>query len=351
MLTKRIILADENEEYIMSIQKKFIYEFFGMIELEIITEKNYFKKLFASPQKVDVLIISEELYDNSILRHDIDKIFILTEKEDNVKIDDKDDIYRVFKYSNIREIYGEILLKSESILKNISIKRQQTQIILVDSANGGTGKTTVALGISTNLAQKYKKVLYVNAANINTFPSLIECKEKMDDNNYEILGNKEQLTYQNIKNVIRNIGFDYLLPFSQPLMALGMEVTIYKNIIKTLKESKEYDFIIVDAETGFDEEKIKLIGMADKVLVLLKQNKASVYATEVMTKSISGIDSDKYVFVCNDYDENQNDAICDNQELKTKVETYIEHISDYDRKKCSEIAQEKELQKLSYLFV
>lgn len=63
----RIIIADTDENYIMSLQLKFAEEFFEKIDLEIITDINYFKELFSSHQKIDLLVISEEFY--SIYRH------------------------------------------------------------------------------------------------------------------------------------------------------------------------------------------------------------------------------------------------------------------------------------------
>ena len=36
---------------------------------------------------------------------------------------------------------------------------------------------------------------------------------------------------------------------------------------------------------------------------------------------------------------------------KTKIENYIGHIVDYDRKKCSGIARESGIEKISYLII
>ena len=59
---------------------KFVEEFFEKIDIEIITDKDYYQYLFSSPQKADILVVSEELYDISLQRHNLENIFLMTEK-------------------------------------------------------------------------------------------------------------------------------------------------------------------------------------------------------------------------------------------------------------------------------
>ena len=61
MAKARIIIADTDESYIQSIQLKFVEEFFEKIDLEIITDKEYFERLFWVPQRGEILIVSEDL--------------------------------------------------------------------------------------------------------------------------------------------------------------------------------------------------------------------------------------------------------------------------------------------------
>ena len=63
MSRPRIIIADTDVNYIQSLQLKFIEEFFEKIDLEIITEREYFDELFSVPQKAEILVVSEDLYE------------------------------------------------------------------------------------------------------------------------------------------------------------------------------------------------------------------------------------------------------------------------------------------------
>ena len=80
MAKPRIIIADTDISYIIPLQLKFVEEFFEKVEIEIITDKEYYNQLFSTPQKADILIVSEELYDVSLQRHNIGNIFLMTEQ-------------------------------------------------------------------------------------------------------------------------------------------------------------------------------------------------------------------------------------------------------------------------------
>lgn len=149
MSKARVIVADTDINYIIPLQLKFAEEFFDAIDLEIISDRSYFEELFASPQKADILVVSEELYDASLQRHNISNIFLMTEQYEENQTAELN-VNRIFKYTSIKEIFNEITGKSASALK-IQKESQEPKIVLVYSACGGTGKTTIALGIAAAL--------------------------------------------------------------------------------------------------------------------------------------------------------------------------------------------------------
>ena len=334
MARPRIIIADTDVNYILSLQLKFVEEFFEKIDLEIITDRNYFEKMFESPQRADVLIVSEDLYDLSIQKHNIGNVFLMTEKNEEEQTADLN-VTRIFKYTSIKEIFNEILGKSASVLNLECNVKQETQIILVYSASGGTGKTTVALGLCKVLANNYKKVLYINASRIQYFQRLLENKTPISSTDiYTKLAIANDKIYENIKHIIRNEDFSYMPPFKAPLMSLGLQYSVYKKLALSAKQTKEYDFIIIDADEAFDEDKAELINIADKVMI---------------ASYINGIKSEKYAFICNDFDKGYDNAlISPSLMLHFSVSEYIEHISNLEDMTCEDISREKGIQKIAY---
>ena len=106
----RVIIADEDSDYIIPLQLKFVKEFFNQIDLEIVTDRQYFLELFSKPQKAEILILSEGLYDSSLQKHNIGCIFVMTEQNEQSGTEELN-IDKLYKYTSVKEIFNEIVLK------------------------------------------------------------------------------------------------------------------------------------------------------------------------------------------------------------------------------------------------
>lgn len=352
MAKPRVIIADTDISYIIPLQLKFVEEFFEKIDIEIVTDKEYYNQLFATPQKADILIVSEDLYDSSLQRHNIENIFLMTEQYEDDQTGDLN-VNRIFKYTSIKEILNEITGKSAEALKVSAGSKKETQIILVYSACGGVGKTTVALGISACLTKNYKRVLYINAGCLQSFQRMLENKSSITTSDvYAKLANQSESAYSDVKHVIRQELFSYLPPFKASLMSLGLNYSVYEKIAVGAKKSTDYDYIIIDADTSFEEKKAKLIDIADKVMLVTRQNEASVFATNLLVSNINGASSEKYIFICNDFNKERDNAlISPNMTMKFTVSDYVEHFPHYDNLKLSDLSKESSIQRTAFLIL
>lgn len=352
MAKPRVIIADTDISYIIPLQLKFVEEFFEKIDIEIITDKEYYNQLFATPQKADILIVSEDLYNSSLQRHNIGNIFLMTEQYEDDQTGDLN-INRIFKYTSIKEILNEITGKSAEALKVSAGSKKETQIILVYSACGGVGKTTVALGMSACLTKNFKRVLYINAGRLQSFQRMLENKSPITTSDvYAKLANPSESAYSDVKHVIRQELFSYLPPFKASLMSLGLNYSVYEKIAVGAKKSTDYDYIIIDADTSFEEKKAKLIDIADKVMLVTRQNEASVFATNLLVSNINGASSEKYIFICNDFNKERDNAlISPNMTMKFTVSDYVEHFPHYDNLKLSDLSKESSIQRTAFLIL
>lgn len=350
MAKPRIIIADTDVNYIIPLQLKFVEEYFDKVDIEIITDAEYFSTMFLSPQKADVLVVSEQLYDNSLQRHNISSVFLMEEQHEEESTGDLN-ITRIFKYTSIKEIFNEIIGKS-GIDPSINMEKT-TQVIYVCSASGGTGKTALAMAISNCLTKSYKRVLYINAGHMQSFQRLLKNGSSITSSDvYAKLIAGSNNIYSDIKHVIRNEGFSYLPPFKAALISLGIKFSIYEKIISSAKQSGDYDYIIVDSDASFDENNVELLNLADKVIVVTEQTFASVYATNILISNINGVSSDKYMFVCNNYDnEKDNALISPNIKLRFTINEYIEHIKHFDQLSFDELSNDSGIQKVAFLIL
>ncbi len=345
-----VILADTDEIYLSPLEIKFLEELNGKIELEIITDEAYFNKHFSTPQNAEILVVSEELYFSDLQKQNIANIYVLSETFDEGGTEDLG-ITKIFKYTNTKEIYNLVTATSSGIIHSEIYKSKETSVVLFYSAAGGVGKTTLAISMCSCLS-KYKKILYINAQRLNSFQFYLMNTSSVPNNIYTELLNVDTNIFNKIKHVIRNEGFDYLPPFGASLSSLNIDFNIYEKIIKSAKATKEYDVIIVDTDTAFDSAKASLITMSDKVVIVTTQSKASVNATNMLLKNMSCNDSEKYLFVCNDFqNDNFNALVSVDTKPNFTVNEYIKHIPNIDELKISDISNNVEMQKLSFLVV
>lgn len=353
MAKPRIIIADADFDYIIPLQLKFVEEFFEKIDLEIITDRAFFEQKFSVSQRADILVISEDLYDRTMQRHNVSHIFLLTEQYEEESTADLN-VNRIFKYTSIKEIFNEIISKSSSVLKLDQQRKQETQVVLVYSASGGTGKTTVAMGISASLTKNYKKVLYINAARLQTFQNMLENETPVTaaDVYAKLRSENLEKVYEDIKHVLRKELFYYLPPFKAALMSLGLRYSVFGEIVKSAKRSGDFDFIVVDADVTFDEAKADLINMADRVVIVTNQSTAAVSATNILASNINGMNTDKYIFVCNDFDKMQSNAlISPRSSLKFTISDYVDHFTLYEQMNLEELAGESSIQRVAFLII
>lgn len=350
MAKPRVVIADVDTNYVIPLQLKFVEDYFEQIDLEIITSRGYFEELFSVPQQIDILILSEALYSQNIRRHNIAHVFLMTEQYEEESTSELN-INRIFKYTSIKEIFNEIRGKSGVVLPDGMNTKHEPQIVLIYSAGGGVGKTTVAMGISACLTQNYKKVLYINASRLQVFQHMLENPSPIAGTDvYVKIGNAGETIYNDIKHVLRKEMFTYLPPFKAALMSLTMKYSIFEKVAKSAKRSADFDYIIVDADSTFDEEKAKLMTTADKVLIVTEQNRSSVCATNTLVENINGLNPEKFFFVCNNFSKEEDNAlISPTLSLKFTVNDYIEHFRHYDQMRYEDFVKDPGMQKVAYL--
>ena len=347
MAKPRIILADTDEGYLLALETRFVQEFFGEIHLEIITDHGYFVKLFSTPQQADIVVVSEDMFDESLLRHEIGNLFLLSEKYDSA-FDDIPGVHPIFKYSSTNIVFTEITGRSGNVVASRNYVTKQTQIVSICSAVGGVGKTTLAMGMSAALANNYKKILYIGAQKLQTFQRLLNDPSPISGTDiYEKLSVAGDGIFRQIQHTIRKEQFAYLPPFKAPLMSLGLSFNIFNKIILAAKRTNEYDVIVVDISADMDLDLLKLLEQSDRVFVITDQSEASAYATDLWSESIHGIDSEKYEFICTKYKVDEPNAYL--KSGRTAITEYIDYILMCDTLKTSQLSESSEIQKIAYL--
>ena len=345
----RIVIADADETYIAPLQQKFIEAFFDKIDLEIITEEECFRSLFSAPQKMDILVVSEAFYSIELQRHNIENIFLMTEQSSDGQTSDLL-VNKIFKYAkNVKEIFHEIIgSSSDSLCAKTEIKKQ-TQTILVTAASGGAGKTTIALGMAACLAQAHKRVLYIDAEFVQNFQFFLNNTTPISNELIPKFQVGNERLFADVQSHIRRELFEYLPPFRASISAYNISFGIFTYLAEQIKKTNVYDFIIIDTDSTFSDEKGDLIDHADKVFLVTRQDLYSVYKTNCMLGNINYSDSDKFLFLCNAFQtEYENTLLNAESHSAFMVNEYIHWIPECEKMHLDELAKVDGLQKIAY---
>lgn len=353
MKKTRVVIADTDEQYILPIQMKFIEEFFEKLELEMITSSDFFEKLFSEPQSIDILIVSEDLYHPDLQKHMIKKIFLLSEQPDNGETGELR-VEKIFKYTSLKEIFNEVVGKSADLLQVEQIVKQEPQLIMVYSAGGGSGKTTVALGVAACLAQSYKRVLYIQATWLQTFQRMMENQSPISQMQtyLELAEYKERDIYNSVRPVLRKELFTYLPPFKASLLSLGIETGAYEKLAMAALHSNEYDFVVIDTDSCFDETNASFLQRANKVLMLTEPNEASLFATKQLFQNLNGSGKEKFITICNVKEPAKSEMILPESRLADFViNEYVQFIPQYDSLRLKQLAGNEDIRRIAYMLL
>lgn len=349
MKKPRIVIIDDDFSYVIPLQSKFIYEFLDNVEIEVITERDCMQSFFESLQKIDILIIDKKLYFDEISKHQIKHIFVLGEDEKESK--NSNQIYTFYKYTNVTEIFLKIVGVGDLKIP-IKADTRKSQIVLITSASGGTGKTTIALGMARALSDMYQRVLYIEASHLQTFQYFMDNKEPIESSIiYKKLTKIEKQNYADVRGELRTEHFTYMPPIKAPIMSFGINYNVFGTIAKAARESGEYDFIILDTDSIFDETKATMMNMADKVMIVTEPNSKSIYSTNKLVQSINNSDAEKYCYICNKYKTEDIPQYKLQSRMFYKVDDYVDYFEKYENMNCEKFGSQESIRKLAFLLL
>lgn len=311
-----MVLIDSDTKFLEGLEWKLLEELGERVELESITEQEYFDTYFEKPKNIDVLVVHEEQYLECVQKQNINLTFVLRENEIETQEDNR--ICMLHKYMNLGEMVRRI---TEKISRRLNIQtntdaNRVTRGIMVYSPIGGAGKTTTALGLSVALSKQGKKVLYFNAENVQNFQWYMRDRNYAYEELAACIVNEDEHALSYLKNALGHEEFDYVRPLRQSVLAYGITEDNYFYFISRILEANVYDYIIFDVSSELTLFKTKLMAKCYRVVNVLQQDALSVYKTEEFLKNIDYSDDEKMLWICNNYEENHENRILGSEILQ-----------------------------------
>lgn len=202
---------------------------------------------YGAKNRIEVLLIDEPLYSDSIERMNIGKVFLLVEERQNSLASDVD---RLYKYSPIPEIIDAVMCDYAERNKNTmsTITGDRAKIIGAFTPDTNLGHSSYLLTLALKTAEK-RRVFYLNIRSTYGFRKMLNkvSDSDMSDVMYCIkTGNSDPDDWP--EDVIKHYGnLDYILP-ALPVTDLHCtEAKDWKKLLDALAQ-KGYEYIFLDID-------------------------------------------------------------------------------------------------------
>ncbi|WP_172840500.1 AAA family ATPase [Virgibacillus phasianinus] len=252
-------------------------------------DDKFLSKIFTDPEtfkantrnkKQHILLTDIEIPDDDILA--FDRVIILSEDQHTYS----NESLTIYKYQPLKELLSQVLAiyyEANGKLNPIVNNKEKEQVVSFYSGSGGVGKTLFSLCLAKHLAIQSKRVFYLNLEELHT-TNLYFKQEKPSSAEvfYYLRNNKEQLVgkIESLKSRDSLTNIDY---FSLPILPEEMQQSTEEDIatlIQALRETQNYDYIIIDLDCSIHERNVTALGNSDEIIWLLSTDETSFTRTQ-----------------------------------------------------------------------
>lgn len=288
MLTLKIAIADRNDEYLERLAA--VLDDYSDLRLFTYNDADSLARDIELG-KFQVLLLDPSMYDADLPLSDLAAVIILS--GDSRIPSDCERMPKIRKYQRISAIYQRMLeICSELIPESgVGTRSGAASVISFCSPVGGSGKTTCALIAAAKLASLRYRVFYLN---LESFPSdgcylqqdgangmstLLERINQAPSSSSEDMQNSLTMFMQSCL-LTKTDGFYYMKHFDSPNDYDAMSVKELEILITVLRRSGNFDVIVVDTNSTFDEKERAIFRLSDQLVMVEKPDPISIAKTE-----------------------------------------------------------------------
>ncbi|MCR5486867.1 MAG: hypothetical protein K6F35_04960 [Lachnospiraceae bacterium] len=243
MDTEILALADPDRDYLEKFTGYFNENYNGTFECHTFTGVDSLLR-YGLENKISMLLMAEELYEEAVKRIDAGNIFLLSEEAG----EGTDGIRRIDRYRTADGIIREIM-KARAESGEPEIRRlllEESRIITVFSPVSRVLKTTFAIALGQILSDR-AKVIYLNMEPFSGFHQIFMQKYEADlsDLLFYLKNGSKNFSYRLKSITLTSQGLDYVPPVMSPEDLLSADKEDWEKLIKELTQAG-YEIIILD---------------------------------------------------------------------------------------------------------
>ena len=348
-----IVIADTDCDYTAVLHSLMVSQLKNSADVCAITDREYFDRLVSQHQAADILVVSEQLFRPELPRSETVNVFVLTEKNDLVRAQEKEaghDFAYIFRYSSPDVIFRQITGINAAQLQLSEDKTEKCQITAFCSVMPDPGKTPLALAVAECLSENAVKTLYINCAHLHTFQFFLQDKNPvLSETAYRAMSRMDDDIYEKLRKELKRQSFTYLPAFKAAAISLGIDLGIYEKLVRQAAKSLDFDHMIIDLEPVFNAENASLMALADKVVLTVDQSEASVSGLKFFMENINDADADKFVIVCSNFENGKENAFERAKAVDIPIPEYIERPEDNNSMEIHSLAGIKSIRRVAHI--
>lgn len=187
----------------------------------------------------------------------------------------------LYKYDNVSCFESQVLLfyGLKTGRQETHLDKGHTKMLAFQSSCGGSGKTSIALGLAQELRRFHdKKILYINFEEIESTPFYFRNEEGCRTlSEYLYYLNREETmgSYINSFTTKDTYGVETFAPSEGRNELKTLNIEELCSFFKILTQDGVYDYILVDCDGTLNEEIIWLLSVCDQIILVEKYNEES----------------------------------------------------------------------------
>ncbi len=289
----RLLLADFDDHYVHKVAEYINSSFPSRIKLSSFTKINFLRDyLQSNSDKIDILLAHPEfLRQTSGLYKDVELVVVLSDGRFKHRFEEYKTLH---KYQPGDQLVNQLInlysRKNTGAVMMVT-GSSDTQIIPVYSAAGGTGKTSIVLGLAAMLSETGKSVLCLSLETISSVPAALSCSgnSAMTQVILSLRENADTLPVQveTYKSRDHLYNIDYLEPPDCFLVHSEINNEDLRLLLGRLKEMGKYDVILIDLDSAADEKTLTIFDCSDRIVLVEVPDQICRFKTEVLLSQVS----------------------------------------------------------------
>lgn len=315
-----------DDSYLETIEYKLVEALIDKVDISFISDYECLKQYNTHPKQIDILLIEETYFQEVMNKQNCKNVYILVENENIAQMQEKQgNLNIIYKYSSIRVIIDKI--DSSLLQKRHDQGRMNTKIISVYSPIGGSGKTTIAVGLANKLGTKGYKVLYISTEMLQDYQYLLEETDYMPEKIGYLCNIQIEQAMESMLSFIKRREFEYFLPWKRMPATYGIRTEHLLQIAKLIQKRNIYDYIVVEVSSEIQEQKLNFLHQSEGVVFVTTQKENEVKRLQkMMDNLIAG--NGQGVIVCNQFEQVKANYL--EQYKDTLRYAICEYIEKYD---------------------